>query len=54
MAGVAPGRRVEGQAEKAAGYGLSKLYALYAERIAGYAASPPPADWDGVATAREK
>jgi adenylate cyclase len=47
-------RRVEAQAGKAAGYGLSKLYALYAERLAGYAAKPPPADWDGVATAREK
>jgi adenylate cyclase len=48
------GRRVEAQAEKASGHGLSKLYALYAERVAGFASNPPPADWDGVATAREK
>jgi adenylate cyclase len=30
------------------------LYALYAERIAGYRSTPPPQDWDGVTAFDEK
>ena len=33
---------------------LHKLYELYAERIAALRSDPPPADWDGVYTARSK
>jgi len=28
----------------------TRLYQLYAARIAAYLATPPPADWDGVYT----
>ena len=41
-------------AENAERLGLSKLYALYDERIDTLAASPPPAGWDGVYDARSK
>jgi adenylate cyclase len=47
-------RRIEAQSDEAAGYGLAKLYAFYAAAIAGFEAKPPPDDWDGVATAKEK
>ncbi|MDH3792119.1 MAG: adenylate/guanylate cyclase domain-containing protein, partial [Rhodospirillales bacterium] len=33
---------------------LEALYALYAERLAAYVESPPPADWDGVYVATTK
>jgi adenylate cyclase len=31
-----------------------RLYALYLERIAGFAHNPPPLDWDGVYTHANK
>jgi len=33
---------------------LAALFALYEERIAGFEAAPPPADWDGVYVALTK
>jgi adenylate cyclase len=33
---------------------MQPFYALYAERIAGFEADPPPADWDGVYVALTK
>jgi adenylate cyclase len=39
---------------RAAGLGLSGLFDLYAERIATFRRSPPPADWDGVFEATSK
>jgi adenylate cyclase len=33
---------------------LAALFALYAQRIAAFSASPPPADWDGVYVALTK
>jgi adenylate cyclase len=45
---------LDAQADAAEGYGLGKLYALMRERVAGYRASPPGADWDGVYGATEK
>lgn len=47
-------KRIAGQEEDAARYGLTALYALYRERVRACAAAPPPADWDGVFTAKEK
>lgn len=38
----------------AATYGLSKYYALMADRIAHFTANPPGTDWDGVYEATEK
>lgn len=38
----------------AKGYGLGKLYALMRERVAGYRAAPPGAEWDGIYGATEK
>jgi adenylate cyclase len=38
-------------AERSPGHGL---YALYAERIAGFRRAPPPDDWDGVTSFAEK
>ncbi len=35
-------------------FGIKKLAGLFAERIARYRLSPPPADWDGVYQAEEK
>ena len=35
-------------------FGLTRLYALYAERIDTLRGSPPPAGWDGVYEARSK
>jgi hypothetical protein len=35
-------------------FGIEKLAGLFAERIARYRDSPPPADWDGVYQAEEK
>ena len=40
--------------EGAERFGLTKLYALYGERIAALIAKPPPADWDGVYDAQSK
>ena len=39
---------------EAAPAALAALLALYAERIAAFSASPPPADWDGVYVALTK
>ena len=36
------------------GWNLGELYDLYEERIAGFEAEPPPADWDGVHIATSK
>jgi adenylate cyclase len=47
-------KRIAGQEAEAARYGLGALYALYRERVAACAAAPPPADWDGIFTAKEK
>jgi len=33
---------------------LDALYGLYDERLAAYARTPPPADWDGVHVATTK
>lgn len=33
---------------------LDKLYALYAERVAGFRANPPPVDWNGSEIATSK
>ena len=33
---------------------LEALYRLYDERLAAYAKTPPPADWDGVYVATTK
>ncbi|MBI4371512.1 MAG: adenylate/guanylate cyclase domain-containing protein [Elusimicrobia bacterium] len=33
---------------------LERLYDLYAARVAGFRASPPPADWDGIHVADDK
>ena len=46
--------RIEEQAEAAGRYGLAKLYTHYAQAVSAYRENPPPEDWDGVATAREK
>lgn len=35
-------------------FGLNRLYALYRERLDGYAKKPPGEDWDGVFSATEK
>ena len=40
--------------QAAAPEALGALFALYAERIAAFSASPPPADWDGVYVALTK
>ena len=40
--------------EQAHSFGLTPLYALYAERIETLSASPLPAGWDGVYEARNK
>jgi adenylate cyclase len=40
--------------EGAAVHGLTKLYAMYRDRILIFAANSPGADWDGVFTATEK
>ena len=37
-----------------AGLDLGRLYDLYAERIAEFAAAPPPPDWDNVYVATSK
>lgn len=42
------------QEDAATQYGLSKLYAMYRDRILIFATTPPGADWDGVFTATEK
>ena len=44
-------RQIEPQA---AHFGLAKLVLLYRDRISGFAASPPPPDWDGVFEASSK
>ena len=35
-------------------FGLTQLYALYSERLAGLSNNPPPDDWDGIYEARSK
>ncbi|MEO6580792.1 MAG: adenylate/guanylate cyclase domain-containing protein [Sphingomicrobium sp.] len=40
--------------QQAAGFGLTKLVMLYRDRIAAFAADPPPAGWDGVFEASSK
>jgi adenylate cyclase len=40
--------------EGAAGFGLTKLYELYVERVRSYVTEPPPAEWDGVYAAQQK
>ena len=40
--------------EQADGFGLTPLYALYAERIGTLSSNPPPIGWDGVYQARSK
>ncbi len=40
--------------DAAADFGLTKLYALYRDRILIFAATPPGDDWDGVYSATEK
>ncbi len=35
-------------AAQADAHGLGRVVAIYKERIAGFSAAPPPADWDGV------
>jgi adenylate cyclase len=47
-------KRIAGREGDAARYGLAALYALYRERVRACAAAPPPADSDGVFTAKEK
>ena len=42
------------QLAAAGSYGLAHFYRLYADRAAGYAATPPQRDWDGVYNATEK
>ena len=41
-------------ASHAPAFGLSPLYALYAERVAALVLDPPRGDWDGVFAAKEK
>jgi adenylate cyclase len=45
---------LEANGEKAAGYGLAKLYARYRASIAAYRERPPADDWDGVTVAEAK
>lgn len=40
--------------QQAAGFGMTKLNMLYRDRIAAFAASPPPPGWDGVFEASSK
>ena len=40
--------------QQAAGFGLTKLNMLFRDRIVAFAASPPPAGWDGVYEASSK
>ena len=47
-------RRLAENRETAAAFGLRKLYDIFAARARGYAEEPPPADWDGVFSAKEK
>jgi adenylate cyclase len=37
-----------------AAFRLDRLYTLFEERIGGFERDPPPADWDGVYTAKSK
>jgi adenylate cyclase len=47
-------RRLTEQREAAAELGLSKLYDIFSARVSAYSENPPPAEWDGVFSAREK
>jgi adenylate cyclase len=47
-------RRLTEQREAAAAFGLAKLYDMFSARVRDYAVTPPPHDWDGVFSAREK
>ncbi len=40
--------------QQAAQFGMTKLVMLYRDRIAAFAADPPPAEWDGVFEAGSK
>ena len=48
------GRQLPDLSAQAASFGLTPLYALYADRIEALSASPPPPGWDGVYEARSK
>ncbi len=48
------GHLLDENEDEAANWGLSKLYALYRDRILIFASQSPGADWDGVFTATEK
>ena len=48
------GRQLPDLNAQAASFGLTPLYALYADRIETLSSSPPPAGWDGVYEARSK
>jgi adenylate cyclase len=48
------GHLIDESEEAAADYGLSKLYALYRDRVLIFAAQSPGPEWDGVFTATEK
>lgn len=50
----AAGALISSLAAQAEAFGLSKVHAVYAERIAVLSLDPPPADWDGVYVARSK
>lgn len=41
-------RRIVDSSDRAARYGLARLYSHYAARVADFAINPPPNDWDGV------
>lgn len=41
-------------AAASAGLDLSRLYALFRDRVSGFRADPPPPDWDGVFVATTK
>ena len=47
-------RALASLASHAPAFGLSPLYALYAERVAALVLDPPRGDWDGVFAAKEK
>ena len=48
------GRQLPDLNAQATSFGLTPLYALYADRIETLSASPPPAGWNGVYEARSK
>lgn len=44
----------DGNEQQAASFGLTRLVMLYRDRIAAFAANPPPTGWDGVYEASSK